>query len=551
MNRRLCSAVLFLLLASCDGGENTLLVDLRTDMVPMAEFTSIEVERLTTDGVLEDMAAREAVLANDLIQGERVAQFDAVPPGDYVVRVRLRAGTRTALVSDAQVTVRGDTAMTVTMTRSCRGVECASGRCLGGACVDAACSPENPDACEPPECEGDGDCAVDGAAACASPRCADGTCLAARGDDECADGEYCDPELGCAPVPTETVSGCVRDVALGTLSTCILFTDGHVECRGYAANGQLGRGTTLRGDAFEPVMGIEDAQRLVGVPFGYCVIRVDGTVWCWGENSSGRFGQPPAEAVTRPVRLPVDGATDVAFGSNAGCVVTKEGEVYCMGVNELGQLMDGTRADAFDPPARADLPIRATAVAAGWAGACALLEDGTLRCAGYIGYDSVGTPSEIGDGLTGLTEVSAHAPNYFARRRNGEVWSFGRNGSGELGLGTLSPSEGPTRVPMAELVSVASGDRFGCGVRRDGTVQCWGDNRHGRLGDETAESSPVPVTVPGVSDALYVRASQEHACVMTRAGELWCWGHNCCAQIAVPVGGGAAPQRLDYTCPAE
>lgn len=222
-----------------------------------------------------------------------------------------------------------------------------------------------------------------------------------------------------------------------------------------------------------------------------------------------------------------------------------------MGVNELGQLMDGTRTDAFDPPARADLPIRARSVATGWAGVCVVLEDGTLRCAGYVGYDSFGAPTEVRPGLTGVTEVDAHAPNYFARRRNGELWSFGRNGSGELALGTESPNEGPTLVPMAELVSVASGDRFGCGVRPDGSVQCWGDNRHARLGDESAGSSPMPVTVPGVSDALYVRASQEHACVMTSTGELWCWGHNCCGQIGTPAGASAAPQRLDYTCPVE
>lgn len=542
-------------MASCNGGPSTLLVDLQTDMVPMAEFNRIEVERLTPVGVVEDRVERDVELAADLLAGERIAQFDGVPSGQYVVRVRLLEGTRTALTTEAYVTVAADTRMTVFMTRTCRGVECGdvggvAQRCLGGACVDAACSPENPSACEAPECESDEDCTVGTLAACASARCSAGTCLAARGDGECADGEYCDPELGCSPVPTETQAGCVRDVALGTLSTCVLFTDGHVECRGRGREGQLGRGTTSRGDAFSRVMGLDDAATLVGVPFGYCAIRADGTAWCWGENSSGRFGSTE-EAVTLPVRLPVEGVTDVAFGSNAGCAVTEEGEVYCMGVNELGQLMDGTRTDAFDPPARADLPIRAVSVAAGWAGVCVVLEDGTVRCAGFIGYDSIGQPTEISDALTGVTEVTAHAPNYFARRRNGELWAWGRNSAGELALGTTSGSEGPTRVPMSGFVSVASGDRFGCGVRADGTVQCWGDNRHLRLGSLADESSAVPVTVPEVSGALYVRTSQEHACVLTEAGELWCWGHNCCAQIATPIADSADPQRVDVSCPSE
>ncbi len=195
----------------CEGdGSLTLLVELKTDLVPGVEFAAVHTSVATAAEPTVTIAEREVdvALGRDLTAGRRVAELDGLAPGTYVVTVSLVdiAGAR-VMSRDVVVTATATTGFTVLMTRNCVEVQCpaASGdpthsACVGGRCVEPRCTPETPEYCPIPECMAASQCSGD-VSACAEPTCENGTCLVRTETAMCGGGEYCDPAVGCTPVP--------------------------------------------------------------------------------------------------------------------------------------------------------------------------------------------------------------------------------------------------------------------------------------------------------------------------------------------------------------
>ncbi len=204
-----------------------MVVDLRTDFVPGVEFHEVRT-RVSRGG----LPATEAGWTNtellehlgiNYIDGEHVADYSKIGKGLFAVRVELLDGAGRPVAQGRElVEVKTATqAVTVVITRDCRGVQCpgagdspSSVACLGGRCVDPQCTPETPQYCPMPACMTAADCAP--RAACATAQCVTGvgTCVY-RGDDSmCAAGQYCDPDRGCVSRPPPAGEGGVPEGGL-------------------------------------------------------------------------------------------------------------------------------------------------------------------------------------------------------------------------------------------------------------------------------------------------------------------------------------------------
>jgi len=189
---------------SCKSGGVSLSVDLRTDFVAGRELTKVVTE-VIPDGEGARSAER-AVAANEaFVNGNRVADFGDVPSGGLLVRVKVLGKDNEAMVERVtRLSIKGDYALTVVVTRNCEGVTCpepegdpASSTCDRGKCVKPECSVATPQFCAPVECAIDADCSAD--AACVTPRCLDGSCLFFPDDKKCDPKQTCDVALGCNP----------------------------------------------------------------------------------------------------------------------------------------------------------------------------------------------------------------------------------------------------------------------------------------------------------------------------------------------------------------
>ena len=122
--------------------------------------------------------------------------------------------------------------------------------------------------------------------------------------------------------------------------------DGAAFCWGNNVTGQLGDGTRENRALPTPVVGIADGIQIAAGDLHACVLRRSGRVSCWGRNEFGAIGD--GSMGPRTIRLtPVDArsiedAVGIALGGAHSCARRRGGEVLCWGVNNYGQLGEGS-----------------------------------------------------------------------------------------------------------------------------------------------------------------------------------------------------------------
>ena len=104
-------------------------------------------------------------------------------------------------------------------------------------------------------------------------------------------------------------------------------------------------------------------------------------------------------------------------------------------------------------------------------------------------------------GLSGATALAAGGAHTCALLQTGTVQCWGRNESGQLGDGTTTNRLTPVAVSgLRGVTALAAGGAHTCALLQTGTVQCWGRNFAGQLGDGTSGGSrATPVAVRGLS----------------------------------------------------
>ena len=170
-------SLLALTVPGCPTAEYRLLVDVRTDLVPDVEFTSVRV--LTDAG---ELRTHEVSRSDDYIAGRRVAELE-MGEGTLGLRVSLLSSSGAVVLERrAVVDVRGSRGLVVVLSRVCQSVDCPRAGdpanatvCAGMRCVPPECTSVSPEACGEPECTTGADCPA--VAACAESECVEGTCL--------------------------------------------------------------------------------------------------------------------------------------------------------------------------------------------------------------------------------------------------------------------------------------------------------------------------------------------------------------------------------------
>ncbi|HWP08374.1 MAG TPA: hypothetical protein VNN72_21680 [Polyangiaceae bacterium] len=205
---------------------------------------------------------------------------------------------------------------------------------------------------------------------------------------------------GCAsepePVTVSTLSGVTDLAGKGSLSTCGVLADGSVHCWGALSIGPMAQSPTVSAWPF-PILGVVASRG--GLDVGYfhacAVLRDDGSVQCWGKNSSGELGALTVGSDAGPVTVPnVRGAIAVAAGLSFSCALLGNGSVQCWGQNSFGQLADGTLSNS-DTRVPVTGLTDAVAVSAGYNHACAITSKGSVRCWGSIGGNYQSIPTTI------------------------------------------------------------------------------------------------------------------------------------------------------------
>jgi alpha-tubulin suppressor-like RCC1 family protein len=343
--------------------------------------------------------------------------------------------------------------------------------------------------------------------------------------------ESCPPPSGTGSVP----QGPAIAISVGTGFACALTTAGGVVCWGNNDSGELGNGTTAQSAAPAQVSGL--ASGVVAVSAGYdsaCALTNGGSVWCWGNDSTGQLGDGSTANSSVPVQVTGlgDAAIAVSVGEGIACAATAQYALVCWGddssglitgsVQQDGQLLPFPIVAGPQPVPTGSFPTGVAAVSVGSYALCELTTAGTVLCweassfwqSVFVSHSLVPTPVTGLDG--GVKGVSAGG-SACALGANGELLCWG------------DESRVPTAVPGfpcgVKSVSVGAGSQ--CAITAGGAVVCWGTGDHGQLGDGLDGDSSAPVPVAGLTSGVSaVSVGGTSACALTSAGHVWCWGRN-------------------------
>jgi len=191
------------------------------------------------------------------------------------------------------------------------------------------------------------------------------------------------------------------------------------------------------------------------------------------------------------------GYEDLVLGGNHSCAIAVDDTLACWGSNTQGQLaQDPVTVPAVVDATAIPLPAPVEALALGRQHTCALV-DGAVSC-------------------------------------------WGRNDLGQLGDGSGAQQIAPVAAALppeaGAITAITAGTHHTCAVDDNAALWCWGSNDNGQLmlepdkgGNDLYTLVPVPIDLG--DGVLAVTGGQTHACAVTEAAEILCWGTNTAGQI--------------------
>ena len=344
--------------------------------------------------------------------------------------------------------------------------------------------------------------------------------------------------------------------------TCAIYGSGGLHCWGQNFSGQLGDGTTTNSAIPVVVPGLTGVTSVSTGRVHTCALT-QGVVKCWGDGSDGQLGNGTTNSSPTPV--PVVGLSTVsnqvvalAVGADFSCaqmqnVLTGASTVRCWGGNSVGQVGSGSASPQVFAPATVSGLAGVTYLTAGSYFACAVT-GGTVRCwgsniSGQFGNGTQGlggnVPAAAATGITTATMVTAGGAHVCAANGStGDAWCWGDRTFGQVGDGVVgsSPRTSPYYFGASfRPTKIYAANAGNCAVV-SGQAFCWGLNNQGQLGNvgQPTGNSALPLPVTGQSSGVATMAAGlNHACTISTAGAISCWGDNTFGQRgSAPFGPG-------------
>jgi len=271
-------------------------------------------------------------------------------------------------------------------------------------------------------------------------------------------------------------------------------------------------------------------------------------VYRWGVPGSNGAVVPLERATPAAVTGITGKVAQLATSNSDGYALTSSGVVWAWGVDNYGELGDGTTSPYSTRAVRVSFPAGVRIVALpnpmpfdgalaidsrGHAWGWGLNADADLCLPGLAELRPEQLPLH---GVTLATGARAHSLFYAM----GTVYACGSGTDGALGTGSTADSPRPARVtglPAGmRVISLTSSWNGSGALLSDGVYYDWGYNAAGQLGDGGTADSDVPVTVRLPAAIRQVSqggssAGNGQTIAILANGSVWSWGANKTGQL--------------------
>lgn len=272
--------------------------------------------------------------------------------------------------------------------------------------------------------------------------------------------------------------------------------------------------------------------------------------------------------VIDPSNPPTASFKDIYAGHNCYFALTEDGQVFSWGWNDFGQLGHGdninraeaTRINYFvnNNITIVDIVVPST-YWWGYNSIYFITDQGEVYATGYNGYGQLGNGTKTNQNVpvrcgtfTGIKQIAVNQGRYcgvYVIDANGDLWSWGYNGYGQLGHGDTTQRDNPEQVVGISGVNrilVIGDDAHSDGAQpcaftyllmNNGDIMCCGYNGFGQLGqgDTTQRNSFVPLSgsFVNIKDLAIGGGWTGFVGLIDDSDELWTWGHNNFGQLGL------------------
>ncbi|XP_067645705.1 probable E3 ubiquitin-protein ligase HERC4 [Eurosta solidaginis] len=229
------------------------------------------------------------------------------------------------------------------------------------------------------------------------------------------------------------------------------------------------------------------------------------SIYCWGSAEHGELalGQIAVETVSHPVEVPWNPEATVvriSCGLEHTIFLTADGKVYTCGYNQFGQLGQPEMSSSGQPQLVLDL------------------------------------------GNNVITEINTGARHSLALSEWGQVFSWGHNDYGQLGLPDATEIVRTPKIikklATQTITQIATGYNHSLALTNCGALYSWGSNVYGQLG-VSAPNDLGHTAVPRLIDSLlgipiaFIACGGNHSFIITKSGAVYGWGRNNSGQLGL------------------
>ncbi len=269
------------------------------------------------------------------------------------------------------------------------------------------------------------------------------------------------------------------------------------------------------------------------------ILKADGSVYSFGQNTYGQLGDNTVELKDGTVRVEFNKSTKITkidAGLEHNIALDLNGVVWTWGRNNYGQL--GTGGANSKIPVKVELPEKIVKIAAGNYTSYAIGESGKAYAWGYnqngelgIGsYRNVSTPTEIVN-IASITDISGGTNHAILVDQKGEVYTTGSNVYGQLGMEKQKINQFTKVEGLYNIIEVEAGDNHNIVKTVNGEIYTWGSNIYGQLGLNDRLRRTEPVKVEGKTNILDMSGGKQNSILLNNDGQVYTVGANSYGQI--------------------
>ena len=239
--------------------------------------------------------------------------------------------------------------------------------------------------------------------------------------------------------------------------------NGKIWSWGLNTYGQLGNNSTVSNRTPVSIHGANKTFCSIDGNVQFSVsIDKNGRIWCWGYNSNGQLGDNTVISKNTPVSIlgtnktfcSISVGNHYASTGNHVIAIDKNGRIWSWGQSAFGSLGDNSNIDKCTPVSIHGVNKTFCSIASGNQHSMAIDKNGRIWCWGYNSNGQLGdnsittkrTPVSIHGVNKTFCQISAGYWHSIGIDKNGNIWSWGYNSNGQLGVNSVLSNRTPVMI---------------------------------------------------------------------------------------------------------